>query len=128
PFLALEHVAGGSLAEGLNGRAWPERDAAELIETLARAIQHAHERGIIHRDLKPANILIADCMSDQSVPKVTDFGLAKVTDQDGPTKTEAFLGTPNYMPPEQAAGNAKQLGAAADIYSLGAILYELITG
>jgi tetratricopeptide (TPR) repeat protein len=124
PFLALEYVAGGNLADRAAGAAQPEREAALLVETLSRAVHYTHQRGILHRDLKPTNVL----MTPDGTPKITDFGLAKLADQAGPTQTEALLGTPNYMPPEQAAGNTKKIGVAADVYSLGAILYELLTG
>jgi eukaryotic-like serine/threonine-protein kinase len=124
PFLAMEHIAGGSLAQQA-GSVWPERDAARMVETLARAVQYMHERGILHRDLKPNNILL----TADGVPKIVDFGLAKLLDaEEGQTRSEALLGTPSYMAPEQAAGNAKNVAAPADIYSLGAILYELLTG
>jgi tetratricopeptide (TPR) repeat protein/predicted Ser/Thr protein kinase len=125
PFLSLEYLDGGSLLRKVAGTAQPEREAARLVETLARAVHYTHQRGILHRDLKPNNVLLrAD-----GTPKITDFGLAKVLDADGgPTRSETLLGTPSYMAPEQAAGDAKRVGAPADVYSLGAILYELLTG
>ncbi len=148
PYLALELVEGGSLAQHLTGTPQPPRDAARLIAPLARAMGYAHRHGVVHRDLKPANILIqrtedrgqrtekADsllssvlCPLSSGIPKISDFGLAKLLDSEaGPTATEALLGTPNYMAPEQAAGRSKQIGPAADVYSLGAILYECLTG
>jgi WD40 repeat protein/tRNA A-37 threonylcarbamoyl transferase component Bud32 len=123
PFLALEYVEGGTLARRLAGTALPARPAAELVEKLARAVQHAHERGVIHRDLKPANVLLGA----DGTPKITDFGLAK---QPRPelTATGAVLGTPAYMAPEQAAGDTTLVGPPADVYALGVILYELLTG
>ena len=125
PFLALEYVEGGSLAGALDGTPWPARRAATLVEALARGVADAHRLGIVHRDLKPANVLLAA----DGTPKVTDFGLAKVLDaESGLTATESILGTPSYMAPEQAAGKAKQVGPPADVYALGAILYELLTG
>jgi tetratricopeptide (TPR) repeat protein len=124
PFLALEYLAGGSLADRAAGAAQTEREAALLVETLSRAVHYTHQRGIQHRDLKPTNVL----MAPDGTPKITDFGLAKLMDQGGLTRTEALLGTPNYMPPEQAAGDPSKIGVAADVYSLGAILYELLTG
>jgi tetratricopeptide (TPR) repeat protein len=125
PYLALEFVAGSSLEQMLNGTPMPARQAAQLVETLARAIDAAHQAGIIHRDLKPANILIA---ADGS-PKITDFGLAKRLDGSaGETASGTIIGTPSYMAPEQARGQSKHIGPAADVYALGAILYELLTG
>ena len=101
PFFELEYVGGGSLADRLDGAPGPPREAARLVETLARAIAEAHRLGIVHRDLKPANILL----TADGAPKVTDFGLAKVLDAtSGLTRTEAVLGTPSYMAPEQAGG------------------------
>jgi serine/threonine protein kinase len=130
PYFALEYVEGGSLAQRLHGAPQPARDAAQLLETLARAVHHAHQCGIIHRDLKPANVLL----TSEGVPKITDFGLAKRLDT-GPgtstrrhqTQSGAILGTPSYMPPEQASGRKGEVTTLADVYSLGAILYELLT-
>jgi tRNA A-37 threonylcarbamoyl transferase component Bud32 len=128
PFLALEFCAGGSLAQKLNGTPLPPREAAALMETLARAMQTAHEQHIIHRDLKPANVLL----SSDGTPKVTDFGLAKRLDEAGQTQSGAVLGTPSYMAPEQAGGQpaaqARAIGPAADVWALGAILYECLSG
>src|SRR5262249_39325857 len=103
----------------------PPREAAQLVKSLARAMHAAHERGVIHRDLKPGNVLLAAA----GQPKITDFGLAKKLDAPaGWTVSGAVLGTPNYMAPEQAAGRTAQIGPAADIHALGAILYECLTG
>jgi serine/threonine protein kinase/Flp pilus assembly protein TadD len=125
PFVELELVEGGSLASRLDGTPWPARSAACLIEQLTRAVAEAHRLGIVHRDLKPANIL----MTDDGTPKVSDFGLAKTLEENaGLTRTESILGSPSYMAPEQAEGRAKEVGPAADIYALGANLYELLTG
>jgi WD40 repeat protein len=125
PFFSLEFVEGGSLAAKLNGTPLPARQAAELVETLARAMHAAHQRGIIHRDLKPANVLL----TAEGQPKITDFGLAKQIDNtNGQTQSGAIMGTPSYMAPEQAGGQSKEIGPSADVYALGAILYELLTG
>jgi serine/threonine protein kinase/tetratricopeptide (TPR) repeat protein len=125
PYLTLEFVDGGSLAQRLTGAPFPAAQAAPLVHCLARAVQHAHERGVVHRDLKPANILL----TAEGVPKITDFGLARRLDGDAAeTRTGAILGTPCYMAPEQAAGRAGAAGTPADVYGLGAILYELLTG
>jgi tRNA A-37 threonylcarbamoyl transferase component Bud32 len=130
-FLALEYVAGGSLAARLDDKPWPAEKAAELVETLARSIQTAHDRGIVHRDLKPENVLLADAPDTpvaQLTPKITDFGLAKrLQDGTGRTRTGEVMGTPSYMAPEQAAGK-KNIGPAADVYALGALLYRLLAG
>ena len=132
PYFSLELVEGCTLADRLAGTPLPAHAAAELTERLARAIHAAHERGVIHRDLKPANILLQARGSlpvGLDTPKITDFGLAKQVDGDSNlTRTGAVLGTPSYMAPEQAAGRAKEIGPAADIYALGATLYELLTG
>jgi WD40 repeat protein/serine/threonine protein kinase len=147
PYFAMEFVDGGSLDKKLNGTPLPARQAAGLLETLARAIHAAHERGVIHRDLKPANILLTSGRRKpvgdgepsgsaslplawaEYTPKVTDFGLAKRLDsQPGQTQTGAIMGTPRYMAPEQAAGRSKDVGPATDVHALGAILYELLTG
>src|SRR5262249_2324514 len=125
PFLSLEYVEGGSLREKAAGTPQPEGEAARLVETLGRAVHYMHQRGILHRDLKPTNVLL----TTDGTPKVADFGLAKVLDADsGLTRSEAFLGTPSYMAPEQGAGDPGKVGLGADVYSLGAILYELLTG
>jgi len=125
PFFSLEFVDGGSLAQKLAGTPWPAREAAQLLETIARAMHAAHQGGIIHRDLKPANVLL----TADGQPKITDFGLAKQLDTDvGQTRSGAIMGTPSYMAPEQALGQGKDIGPAADIYALGATLYELLTG
>lgn len=162
PFFSLEFVEGGSLKGQLDGTPLPPRTTAQLMRTLAEAVQFAHHHGIIHRDLKPANILLAtslgqslsesklfgSTMSEKAtspssihstpsgsrqrppfVPKITDFGLAKRLDEDsGQTKSGTIVGTPSYMAPEQAAGQKHRVGPATDIYGLGAVLYELLTG
>ncbi len=125
PYLVMEYVDGGSLDRKLRGRTLPPKQAAQLIHILARAIQVAHDNGIIHRDLKPGNILL----TARGVPKITDFGLAKRIDEEmGATATGTILGTPSYMAPEQARANKLPVSAATDVYGLGAILYELLTG
>jgi serine/threonine protein kinase len=125
PFFCLELAEAGSLADQLDGTPWPARKAARLVRTLARAVHHAHQCGVIHRDLKPANVLLAA----DGTPKITDFGLAKQLDASkGQTPSDAVLGTPSYMAPEQAGGQSKRVGPAADVYALGAILYELLIG
>ena len=125
PFLELEYLPGGSLDRALDGTPWPPAEAARLVEVLARAIKEAHDKGIVHRDLKPANVLFG---ADGSA-KIADFGLAKVLDSDSNlTRTHVVLGTPSYLAPEQAEGRSQLAGATTDIYALGAILYELLTG
>jgi serine/threonine protein kinase len=154
PYFVLEYVAGGTLAHYLQGKPQPVHAAARLVQTLARAVHAAHAHGVIHRDLKPANILLQESgvrsqepgknssrlpdsclLTPDLCPKITDFGLAKCADSGGaapafrgPTVTGELLGTPNYMAPEQATVPAQPIGPAADIYALGAILYELLTG
>src|SRR5205823_187056 len=114
PFLALEYVGGGSLARRPDGGVRPEREAARLVEALARAVHHTHRSGILHRDLKPNNVLL----TADGTPKIADFGLAKLVDRGGGlTRTEALIGTPGYMSPEQAAGDAARVGVPADVYS-----------
>jgi WD40 repeat protein len=124
PYFSMEYISGTSLSERVTLGPLPGARAAIYLEATARALDYAHGRGIIHRDLKPGNILL----DEHDQPKVTDFGLAKLIAVDsGQTRTGAVLGTPSYMSPEQAAGR-RDLGPAVDIYSLGAILYELLTG
>jgi serine/threonine protein kinase len=151
PFVALEYVSGGSLAELTSRTAVTSRVAAQLVAKLALALQYAHDRGVIHRDIKPANVLLAP-QSDEVLggdaadrsasiangepidrlwfePKITDFGLARLSNlDDRQTRSGAIIGTPAYMAPEQALGKQTLVGPAADIYSVGAILYELLTG
>jgi hypothetical protein len=124
PFFSLELCQGGSLDKKLAGKPMVPRKAARLIEILARAVQAAHQAGVLHRDLKPANVLL----TRDNVPKITDFGLAKQLGEPGPTCSGAILGTPAYMAPEQAGGKSREVGPAADVYALGAILYECLTG
>jgi serine/threonine protein kinase len=150
PYLSLEYCGGGTLAARLAGKPLPGPEAAAIVEQVAHAVHAAHQAGVVHRDLKPANILLQRDEGasmkdefDQSVsslsppplsfrPKITDFGLAKriqegVAAAQGLTRTGAVLGTPSYMAPEQA-GNSRNIGPACDIYGLGAVLYELLTG
>ncbi len=127
PYLALEYLAGGSLAKALSGTPQPQPpgEAARLVETLARAVHAAHLQGVIHRDLKPSNVLLAA----DGTPKIVDFGLAKQLDSDsGQTDSGQVMGTPSYMSPEQAGGRVHDIGTATDVYALGAVLYELLTG
>jgi WD40 repeat protein/serine/threonine protein kinase len=160
PFFALEYVAGGTLAQKLGGKPQPPRQAAQLVEAIARAMHYAHQQGIVHRDLKPANILLTSPSPPQPpsptqgrggsktasspplspprerglggegvFPKITDFGLAKQLDSAiGHTRTGTVMGTPEYMAPEQADGKQKLIGPVTDVYSLGAVLYECLTG
>ncbi|MBX9626970.1 MAG: serine/threonine protein kinase [Gemmataceae bacterium] len=153
PFLAMELVAGGGLDRHLGGTPLPAREAAELVRLVALAVQAAHDRNIVHRDLKPANILLSPVIKSSSLqviksaeeklarlddlrlgdlmtPKVSDFGLAKRLDADTTAWTQdgAVLGTPGYMAPEQAAGRVHEVGPGADVWALGAVLYECLTG
>jgi WD40 repeat protein len=124
-YLALELVEGGTLAQKAAGVPQPPAQAAQLVETLAAAMHHAHQLGLVHRDLKPANILF----TADGVAKITDFGLAKrLEGATAQTVSGALLGTPSYMAPEQAAGRGSGVGPATDVYALGVILYELLTG
>ena len=117
-------IEGGTLAGEISGRPASTRRAAQVTEILALAIHYAHERGIVHRDLKPANVLL----TPESVPKIADFGLAKNLRDSGQTQSGTVLGSPCYMSPEQASGSVREAGPATDIYSLGAILYEMLVG
>jgi eukaryotic-like serine/threonine-protein kinase len=173
PFMALEFIEGGSLAQHLAGRPQPPRESAQLVESVARAMHFAHQRGILHRDLKPSNILLqgeaehrqgdkergrqgekhrqgdketgrqgdrsgdggslSPCLPvslSSLEPKIADFGLAKVLEEGhvGQTETGSVLGTPSYMAPEQAAGKSREVGVPTDVYALGAVLYEMLTG
>ncbi|MFN0021730.1 MAG: protein kinase domain-containing protein [Pirellulaceae bacterium] len=124
-FFTMELVEGGDLADRFRGVPQPARKAADLVATIACAVQVAHEAGIVHRDLKPNNILL----TKDGTPKVTDFGLARRMETDGDlTYGGATMGTPSYMAPEQARGQKDAIGPATDVYALGTILYELLTG
>jgi len=125
PYCALEFVDGGTLAQKIAGKPLAPAEAAEIVESLARAMHVAHSRNIVHRDLKPANVLL----TSDGTPKVTDFGLAKRLDSDSVcTLAGAIMGTPSYMAPEQAQGETNSVGPAADIYALGGILFECLSG
>jgi serine/threonine-protein kinase len=125
PFFTMEYVEGGSLADQLTGAPQPARQAAALVATLAEAVRVAHQGGVVHRDLKPGNVLL----TADGTAKVSDFGLARRL-QGGAALTQSGVpvGTPSYMAPEQARGQARAIGPAVDVYALGAILYELLTG
>ncbi|WP_406694050.1 protein kinase [Singulisphaera sp. Ch08] len=125
PFVALELLEGGSLEVRMAGTPQPGHRAAETLGILARAIHAAHQAGIIHRDLKPSNVLF----TYDGIPKITDFGLAKrLEEDDGHTESGQVMGSPSYISPEQARGRNREVGPTADIYSLGAILYQMLTG
>jgi serine/threonine protein kinase len=126
PFFSLEFMDGGSLDQRLAGTPQPPSAAARLVDTLAQAMHYAHQHGVVHRDLKPANILL----TADGTPKISDFGLAKrqATHATERTQTGIILGTPSYMAPEQAGGESNSVGPRADVYALGAVLYELLTG
>ena len=124
-YFSMKYIEGCSLAEEVQGQAMNCRRAARLLATLAHAVQYAHQHGVLHRDIKPGNILL----DESGEPRLTDFGLAKVGEGDlSRTQSVAVLGTPAYMAPEQAAGRSKHITTAADIYGLGAVLYELLSG
>jgi len=124
PYMVLELLTGGTLSDKLRGTRMTPRAGAELLVKLAGAVQAAHDLGIVHRDLKPSNVLF----DSAGEPKVTDFGLAKKTGGTDLTHTNALMGTPAYMAPEQARGETKFVGPPADVWALGAILYECLTG
>lgn len=129
PYFVMEYCSGGSLSKRSGDNAMPPRDAAQLVEQLARGVAAAHATNILHRDLKPDNVLF----SADGTPKISDFGLAKRFDESGESETGLTLsgmvmGTPSYMAPEQAIGDSKRVGPAADVYALGAILCKLLTG
>jgi eukaryotic-like serine/threonine-protein kinase len=125
PYFSLEYIDGGSLQQRIDGKPQAIRDAARIIHQLALGMQSVHDRGVIHRDLKPANVL----MTMQGTPKITDFGLAKRVESDSKqTRTGSLMGTPSYMAPEQARGDTYAISPLSDLYSLGAILYEMLTG
>src|SRR5262245_52967500 len=153
PYLVLEYVAGGSLAQYLDGTPIAAADAAAVVETLARATDYAHRSNVVHRDLKPANILLQRSddrgqrpedrryttdagstdlcpLTSDLCPKIADFGLAVLMDADADrlTETGTTVGTPTYMAPEQARGRRADIGPAGDIHALGVILYEMLTG
>ncbi len=139
PYFVMALVDGGSLQQRLAAGPLPAREAAEVVRQVGLGIEHAHGRGVLHRDLKPQNILLQTKGDSHAggepgstptrwVPKVSDFGLARLVDQEGQTATGEILGTPGYMPPEQAAGRAKDVSRRSDVYSLGAVLYGLLTG
>jgi len=125
PYFSMELVEGGTLADEIAQGPVSARKAAQIAEVLARAIHFAHERGIIHRDLKPANVL----RTPEGVPKIADFGLAKdLGKMSAHTQSGTILGSPCYMSPEQASGSVRDVGPTSDVYSLGAILYEMLVG
>ena len=132
PFFSLEYVEGGSLDRRLAGTAQPAAVAARLVEAIACGVHDAHQHGLVHRDLKPANVLLAggpEVPLELCVPKVSDFGLVKRLDDDSAqTQSGAVIGTPAYMAPEQAGGHNRDVGTHTDVYALGAILYECLTG
>ena len=128
PYFAMEYVNGESLQQVFDGTPWSPRRAAKFVKSLSEAIEVAHRHDVIHRDLKPANILIDCNQQEPDFPRIIDFGLAKDFDQEEFTKSGEIFGSPSYMSPEQASGDLEQIGVSTDVYSLGCILYELLTG
>ncbi|MCA9072322.1 MAG: serine/threonine protein kinase, partial [Planctomycetaceae bacterium] len=142
-YFSMAYVEGPSLAKAVENGPLPAKESAKILKAISEAMAYAHERGVIHRDLKPANVLLAESGEKRSSTihltadgiqagwyevRVTDFGLAKKTEGDSQlTATGKILGTPSFMPPEQASGKTDQLGPLADVYSLGAILYCLLS-
>ena len=125
PYFSLEYVAGKDLLRDLDGKPTNAKKAATMVQKLCTAMQYAHENGILHRDLKPANVLL----DENGIPKITDFGLAREIDAEGSTATNegTIMGSPSYMPPEQARGKLSELSPKSDLYSLGAVLYQMLT-
>ena len=124
-YFSMDYIEGRNLAEWAAGKPVAAMQAATLVKTIAEAIHYAHQRGTLHRDLKPSNVLV----DADDEPHVTDFGLAKIFGSERDlTQTGDIMGTPTYMPPEQASGRHDQIGPYSDVYALGAILYELLTG
>ncbi len=126
PFYTMKLIEGGSLAQRLKqAKSLPPKEAAALMARVARAVHHAHLRGVLHRDLKPGNILL----DAAGVPYLTDFGLARMGDaESGLTLSSAHLGTPHYMSPEQAGGRTRAISTASDVWALGVMLYQMLSG